>query len=388
MATLEQLMELQNLNECTWACTRQSRWKETTQRYLASMLPKNIELREEVLSGEYRVKPTVDFTLNERGHIRKIEAPVVRDRIVQKSLMRHVLTPSLTPYLIYDNYASLKQRGTAFARKRFEVMLHRYIRKHGTDGYILLIDVKQYFGSVDHEVLKRLIAPRLTGEPKEVIDLIHYVIDTSSRSDKGLNLGSECPQIFAVYYLNHVDQYVKVVRGVRYYGRYMDDIFVIGRSKSELKALLAGIREKLSCLMLEVNMKKTHIVKMTHGFTWLQIKYHIMPTGRILKTMSHNKIVRERRRLKAFRRMLDTGQMTVDEIWRAYQSWRGTIVIDHNACFRSVKAMDKLYDSLFPPHTERQKPSRRAIVVQSNREAVTEDLRYAIQLQPHHADYL
>ena len=137
-------MELQNLNECAWECTKQSRWKETTQRYLANMLQKNLELREEVLSGSYAVKPTVDFILNERGHIRQIEAPVVRDRIVQKSLMKHVLTPSLTPYLIYDNYASLKDRGTAFARKRFEIMLRRYVAKNGIDGYILLIDILFY----------------------------------------------------------------------------------------------------------------------------------------------------------------------------------------------------------------------------------------------------
>lgn len=387
MATLVQLTELQNLNECAWECTKQSRWKETTQRYLAAMLPKNLELQEDVLIGKYRAKPTVDFTLNERGHIRKIEAPVVRDRIIQKSLMKHVLTPSITPYLIYDNYASLKQRGTTFARKRFEVMLHRYIRKHGTDGYILLIDVKQYFGSIDHEVLKRLIEPRLKNEPKEVIDLIHYVIDISSKTNKGLNLGSECPQIFAIYYLNPIDQYVKVVRGVKYYGRYMDDIFIIGRTKAELKALLADIEEKLAELLLEVNHEKTRIERLTHGFTWLQIKYRVKATGRITKAMSRNKIVRERRRLKAFRRMLDTGQMTVEEIWRAYQSWHGSVINDHNACHRSVKAMDALYDSLFPPHIEQQTPSRRALVIQANSEADTKDLRYALQLQSHYADH-
>lgn len=387
MSTLEQLMELQNLNECAWECTKQSRWKETTQRYLASMLPKNLELQEKVMSRQYCVSPTVNFTLNERGHIRKIEAPVVRDRIVQKSLMKHVLTPSLTPYLIYDNYASMKQRGTSFARKRFEIMLHRYIRKHGTDGYILLIDVKQYFGSIDHEVLKRLLAPRIENEPEDVKRLIHYVIDTSSHSGKGLNLGSECPQIFAIYYLNPVDQYVKVVRGVKYYGRYMDDIFIIGSSKAELKALLLDVEKKLSELLLAVNHHKTRIVKLTHGFTWLQVKYHIKPTGRILKIMSHNKIVRERRRLKAFRRMLDKGKMTEDEIWRAYQSWRGTIIIEHNACERSVESMDKLYNSLFPQHKESQKPSRRALVIQTNRDAGTNDLRYAIQIQSHHTYY-
>ena len=371
-------MELQNLNECAWECTRQSRWKDTTQRYLSNMLQKNIELREEVLSGNYQVKPTIDFIINERGHTRQIEAPVVRDRIVQKSLMKHVLTPSLVPYLIYDNFASLKDRGTSFARKRFEIMLHRYIQKHGTDGYILLIDVKKYFNNIDHEVLKRLIAPRLRNEPEDVMRLIHYVIDTSSKTNKGLNLGSECPQIFAIYYLNPIDQFVKIVKSVKYYGRYMDDIFVISDSKKALKTLLGEIEEKLAELLLEVNHHKTHIVKLTHGFTWLQVKYIIRPTGKIVKAMSHNKIVRERRRLKAFRRMFDRGQMTEAEIYDAYQSWRGTVIIDHNACERSIRAMDRHYSELFPSHQEHPKRSRRALVMRANREAESEDLRYIV----------
>lgn len=378
MATIEQLTELQNLNECAWECTRQSRWKETTQRYLSNMLQKNLELREEILSGAYRVRPTVDFTISERGHVRQIEAPVVRDRIVQKSLMKHVLTPSLTPCLIYDNYASMKQRGTSFARKRFEVMLHRYIQKHGTDGYILLIDVKKYFNNIDHDTLKRLLAPRLKDQPDDVVRLIHYVIDTSSKTGKGLNLGSECPQIFAIYYLNPVDQFVKVVKGVKYYGRYMDDIFIIGRSKAELKALLAEVEKKLAELLLEVNHQKTSIVKLRHGFTWLQIKYTVTPTGHITKAMSHNKIVRERRRLASFRKMLDSGVMTEPQIWEAYQSWRGSVVRDHNACRHSLQAMDALYASLFPPHQQQTRPGRRALVVQANREAGTEELRQIV----------
>lgn len=374
MATIEQLTELQNLNECAWECTRQSRWKESTQRYLSDMLQKNLELREEILSGQYRVKPTIDFTLNERGHIRQIEAPVVRDRIVQKSLMKHVLTPSLTPYLIYDNYASMKRRGTSFARKRFEIMLHRYIRKYGTDGCILMIDVKKYFNNIDHDVLKRLIAPRLKDQPEDVMQLIHYVIDTSSKTGKGLNLGSECPQIFAIYYLNPVDQFVKVVKGVKYYGRYMDDIFVIGRSKTELRTLLTEIESKLAELLLEVNHHKTHIVKLRHGFTWLQIKYTVEPTGHITKAMSHNKIVRERRRLKSFRRQFDLGMMTEPQIWEAYQSWRGSVVRDHNACEHSLRAMDATYASLFPAHQEQPKRSRRALIVQTNHNINAEEL--------------
>lgn len=375
MATLHEMMELQTLNECAYECTRQSRWKETTQRYLSNLLVKNLELQEQVLNGTYHVSPTVDFTLNERGHIRQIEAPVVRDRIVQKTLMKHVLTPSLRPFLIYDNYASLTLRGTSFARKRFEVMMHRYIQKHGTNGYILTIDVKKYFNNIDHNVLKELIAPRIANEPQDVKDLIHYMIDTSSKTDKGLNLGSECPQIFAVYYLNPIDHFVKVVKSVKYYGRYMDDIFVIGRSKAELTTLLNEIGEQLAKLRLEINIEKTNITKLTHGFTWLQVKYNITKTGHVIKRMAHGKVMRERRRLKAFRRMMDAGQMTENDIWLAYQSWRGTVIQDHNACYKTILSIDALYASLFPPHREPPKLNRSALMRQANREADTEDLK-------------
>ena len=374
-------MELQTLNECAYECTRQSRWKETTQRYLSNLLVKNLELQEQVLNGTYHVSPTVDFTLNERGHIRQIEAPVVRDRIVQKTLMKHVLTPSLRPFLIYDNYASLTLRGTSFARKRFEVMMHRYIQKHGTNGYILMIDVKKYFNNIDHEVLKRLIAPRIANEPQDVKDLIHYMIDTSSKTDKGLNLGSECPQIFAVYYLNPIDHFVKVVKSVKYYGRYMDDIFVIGRSKAELTTLLNEIGEQLAKLRLEINIEKTHITKLTHGFTWLQVKYNVTKTGHVIKRMAHGKVMRERRRLKAFRRMMDAGQMTENDIWLAYQSWRGTVIQDHNACYKTILSIDALYASLFPPHREPPKLTRNALMRQANREADTEDLKLLFHLK-------
>ena len=126
------------------------------------MLIKNLNLQEEVLGHKYKVSPTTDFKLNERGHIRSIEAPAIRDRIVQKTIVKNILMPSLRPYVIYDNYASLKKRGTQFARKRLERMLHNYIFHNGTDGYILLIDIKKYFESIDHEVLKSLISTKIS----------------------------------------------------------------------------------------------------------------------------------------------------------------------------------------------------------------------------------
>ena len=380
MATLEQLTELETLNRCAYECTRQSHWKESTQRYLANLLPNNIRLQEDVLSHSYRIMPTTNFTLNERGKIRKIEAPAMRDRIIQKALMKQVLSPSIIPCLIYDNYASVKNRGTSFARKRFEIMLRRYYAHNGLDGYILLIDIKKYFENIDHEVLKQLLAPRLVNEPQETIDLIFYLIDRSSHSHRGLNLGSEAPQIDAIYYLGVIDIFVKVVKAMKYYGRYMDDIFIIDKDKKRLQALLKEIEGKLAKLKLTINAKKTHIVKLTHGFTFLQIKYNMKQGGKILKRPSHGKIVRERRRLKAFRREMDKGNMTLGDVWNCYHSWRGSIIKDHNAHKKSIASLDALYASLFPPYKKPRKMGRKEIIGFQFREADTRDLKYCLMI--------
>lgn len=374
MATLLELMDLNELGICSKESTRQSRWKPTTQRYLTNLLPNLLELQNEILEHNYEVKPTNDFYLNERGHIRKIEAPAVRDRVVQKTITKNVLTPAIVPHLIYDNYASLKLRGTHFARRRFEMMIHKYIRKHGTDGYILLIDIRKYFESIDHEVLKQLIAPRINDQPIEVVDLINYIVDHSSHTGKGLNLGSEAPQILAVYYLDIIDHYVKVVKGVKYYGRYMDDIFIISDSKHDLAQLLSEIKEKLSEVLLDINERKTQIVTLRHNFTWLQTKYNILPSGRILKRMTRGKIVRERRRLKAFRKMLDEGRMTEAEVQNAYRSWRGSIVKEYNCCFRSLQRMDSLYKELFPFEVEYVRKGRKELLKEAFSEAEKDDI--------------
>ena len=261
--TLYELTTLENLNNAFYECSRISYWKESTQRYKANLLLNNIELQQELRDKKYKISPTTNFTLNERGKIRFIEAPAIRDRIVQKILCNKILIPILTKPLIYDNYASLKHRGTSFARKRICILLRKYIKKFGANGYILQIDIKKYFDSIDHNVLKQLLYERIH-ESKEIMDLIDYIVDSSSKTDKGLNLGSEAPQIFAIYYLSKLDSYIKTVKSIKYYGRYMDDIFIFSNSKDELKDLLNEIKNQLSELKLEINERKTHIKTLKH----------------------------------------------------------------------------------------------------------------------------
>lgn len=364
--TIEELTSLEKLNKAFYECSTVSYWKESTQRYRANLLANNIKLQEDVRNGTYKVDNTINFTIHERGKVRYINAPKIRDRVLQKVLCQQILIPQLSVPLIYDNYASLKNRGTSFARKRLNIMLRRYIRQHGSDGYILQIDIKKYFNSIDHEVLRRMIHDRVH-EDKRIMNLIDYVIDTSSNSDKGLNLGAEAPQIFAVYYLSGLDNFIKSVKGIKYYGRYMDDMFVISHDKEQLKKLLVEIKKQLAGLKLEVNENKTHIIKLSHGFTFMQIKYNI-DNGKIIKRPTHSKIVRERKRLKKFKKKYDAGLMTEFNIYNCYKSWRNSILKDCNACQRTIYEMDKLYNSLFPKHKDYRKELRPKLVRDAFRE--------------------
>ena len=344
---LEQLFTLENMNNAFYKCAKISHWKESTQRYQANLLPNNIKLQKELLNYTYKVSPTVNFQINERGKIRDIEAPAMRDRIVQKVICREILIPQLTPYLIYDNYASLKDRGTSFARKRLDIQLRRYINEYGDDGNVLKVDIKKFFESIDHTVIKQMLLRKLKGISGDIMNLIFYYIDTSSKTDKGLNLGAEIPQILAIFYLHEVDNYIKTVRGIKYYGRYMDDIFLISNNKEELKEALEGIKTQLAKLKLEVNEKKTTITTLHHGFTYMQIKYNVVD-GKIIKRPTRSKIVRERRRLKKYKELYDRGLMTESEIRNCYLSWRGSLLKDCNACHKTIASMDKLYNDLFP----------------------------------------
>ena len=365
--TLEELTTIEKLNSAFKECSKISHWKESTQRYKANMLLRNTELQNELRSGEYKIGETIDFVICERGKRRQIKAPVIKDRIVQKVLCKEILIPALTKPLIYDNYASLKDRGTSFARKRIDIMLRRYIRKYGENGYILQIDIRKFFESIDHQTLREMVHERIK-EPKEIMDLIDYIIDTSSDSDVGLNLGAECPQIFAVYYLSGIDNYVKTVRGAKYYGRYMDDIFIISDSKDELKSILEDIKYRLGDIKLEINERKTHITTLKHGFTFMQIKYSVQD-GRIIKRPTRSKIARERRRLKKYKKKLEQRQMSLLDIQNCYKSWRNNILKDCNACCRSIHELDKLYERLFLKRESYRKVTREQLIRKAYREA-------------------
>lgn len=214
-------------------------------------------------------------------------------------------------------------------------------RRHGGDGYILLGDFSDYFARIAHGPVKEQVAAALL-DPR-VIALEHRLID--AQGEVGLGLGSEPNQICAVAHPNRIEHFVTEMLRPEAYGRYMDDFYLIHESKDYLQVCLLLIEGKCAELGIELNQRKTRVVKLTRGFTWLKKRIFYTETGRIVVKPCRDSITRERRKLKKMARMVADGIMTPEQVEQSYQSWRGGM--KRLDAHRSVRAMDALYRSLF-----------------------------------------
>nr|DAO33877.1 MAG TPA: hypothetical protein [Caudoviricetes sp.] len=326
-------------------------WKYSTQAYYLDRIER-IRITKERLENRDRMSDGfVQFTVCERGKRREIRSIHINERVVHRALNDVVLVPTLRPKLIYDNAASLKDRGTLFALKRLKVHLWKYYREHGTnDGYILTGDLHSYFDSIDHDVIFREYGKIFAYDP-DIVNLIMDFVDAFG--DKSLGLGSQVSQMTAVYYPNRIDHYIKEQLKVKGYGRYMDDFYLIHESREYLQECLKQIRQMYADIGIELNEKKTRIVRLSDEFKFLKAKTHLTDTGRVVMRPDRGTITRERRKLKALRRKLDAGEITFADVRQAYNSWQGHI--KHFDSYRTRRNMDNLFQELFSEEIRKER---------------------------------
>lgn len=227
-------------------------------------------IQSDLKNKTYQFLPATNFIINERGKTRCISGEQVPDRIVKHSLCDEILTPNIRKYLIYDNGASLTGRGIDFTRKRLLVHLRKYYAQHqSNDGYILLIDFSKYYDNIRHDILMEQFKAITDNEHalwllEKILDrskvdvsymsdeeyavcmttvfnsLVHDKIDRKLLTGekfmaKHLNIGDQVAQVAGIAYPMEIDNYIKIVRGIKFYGRYMDDSYVISDSKEKLQ---------------------------------------------------------------------------------------------------------------------------------------------------------
>ena len=304
----EILCDANNLYRAYKASVKGSKWKESTQKFILNFLGYIFQIQEDLINRTLKNGPTEEFELRERGRIRPITSLQTQDRIVRHVLCDDILLPEVRKKIIYDNGASIKGRGISFSRKRFEVHLRKYYQEYGNTGFILFGDFTKFYDNIIHEIAKQELLKLFDDD--EFIDWLltlifdGFKIDVSYMSDeeystcmedtfnkleyrlipknkltgekfmeKSVNIGDQLSQVIGIYYPHRIDTYVKYVRRQKYYGRYMDDWYIMNPDKEELLDILENIRIIAKEYGIHINEKKTRIVKISGTYKYLQIKY-------------------------------------------------------------------------------------------------------------------
>lgn len=360
-------------------CMKGSNWKESVQKYEANSMLNCYEIFEDVLNGAYTPSIGRQFVQIERGKARQIRAPTIRDRIVQKAINQTLLLPEVLPRLVYDNGASVKGKGSDFGRRRFEAHIHKHFQERGDNGgFVLFGDFSKYFDNLRHDVIKKQVRSLLPNaeeyelfcraldsfkpdvsymsdeEYEGALDALYNSLDHvgyKGRRDKllakGCDIGAEISQTAGIFYPHDIDNYFKNVRGVPYYGRYMDDTRIIGDTLEEMLDYREALQDQSERLGIFLNQRKTRIARLDRPFVWLKIKYTLTPSGHLVRSLTHDAIVRERKRIKYLAAMVSTGKLSKEYAEQCYLCWRGA----HKKydSHKSIESLDALYREQIGP---------------------------------------
>lgn len=337
----EKVFSYDNLFHAYRMCRKNVRWKSSTQRYIANA-PLNVYTAYTKLhNGTFESDGFYEFDLFERGKARHIRSVSIQERVVQRCLCDFSLVPMMRRTFIYDNGASLTYKGYAFAVRRIDRHIRWHYRHYGNNGYVLLFDFSSYFDSISHELLEKIIRKEYTDE--RLIDLLMHFIKMFG--DEGLGLGSQISQVLALAAANELDHFIKEDLGIKCYGRYMDDGYLIHHDKAYLQECMEKIHQKCKELGLKLNIKKTRIVPIRRDFQWLKIMFRLTESGYIVKRIWHKSVVRMRRKMKKLKRKMEAGLLEQSDIRASYESWKShTKGLD---VYKTMRSMDELYNSLF-----------------------------------------
>lgn len=214
-----------------------------------------------LINKNYVVGPYNKFIVYEPKK-RMISSQNVEDKIINHLVARYILYPAILPCLLDINVASRKNMGTDKGleiansyKKQCTIKYEKY--------YILKCDISKFFASINHDILKEKLLRRI--KDKDSIKIVFDIIDSN---DEGLYIGSMTNQIFAIFYLNDLDHFIKETLKIKYYVRYQDDFLLFHHSKKYLQYCLEEIRKFLKKEKLTLN-SKTRIYKNTNNFLFL-----------------------------------------------------------------------------------------------------------------------
>lgn len=261
----EKICDIQNLHEAYYKAAKSKHLSSDVIKFNQNY-EKNLEsLRLPLVEGSYKHEKYRQFTIIDYKE-QIISAASFKDRIVHHSII-NILEPLFERQFIFYTYACRKYKGTHAAA------LYAY-RKAKSCKYFLKLDVRKYFDSIDHSILKKFLCRII--KDSRCISLLFNIIDSyevsagksSSAGEKGLPIGNLTSQFFANYYLSCLDHFILEQLKPCGYVRYMDDIIIFENSLCRLKQIFYSVN--IFCLnQLLVALKTPVFGRCNNGVSFL-----------------------------------------------------------------------------------------------------------------------
>jgi RNA-directed DNA polymerase len=322
-----QLNSFTNLWEAYLAARRGKRRRPAVAAYEFDAESRLLRLQERLEAGEYVPGAYRTFVVREWKR-RVVSAAPFEDRIVHHALCR-VIEPIWERRFIHDTYACRRRKGTLAALDRAQ----HFARGH---CYVLQIDIREFFPSIDHAILVDLLC-RHIGD-RRVLALCEQIIAggrdllaeeytpllfpgddlLALERPRGLPIGNLTSQFWANVMLHPLDLFIKQELNCRAYLRYCDDLLLFAQDKATLHAWRDAVRERLAGLRLGIHENRAQVVPVTAGFPFLG--WVLTPAQRRLRRRN---VVRFWRR---YRRRLDAyahGEIDFQQLDATVHGWIG-----------------------------------------------------------------
>lgn len=296
------------------------------------------QLKRRLETKTYQISPYHQFKVYEPKE-RLIMAGAFKDNIVQHSLCDNVLHPLLQSEFIKTNYAGQIGKGTLYGLDCLAAQMYLAYCKYGYDCWIVKADISKYFYNIDHNILKDIV--RYFVKDDDVYWLCEKFID--SIDDIGVPLGNQLSQMFALLYLSGFDHFVTGELGVKYYGRYMDDIYLIVKSKEYAKYCLEAMKAFINTLEIEFN-GKTQIIPFKNGIKFCGFHTYVTRDGRVIRKLTNEKKREAKKRYKKKAELVKKGKLSIERFDKSYRAYKNHI--SHGNCVKFGYELDRYIEEI------------------------------------------
>lgn len=211
--------------------------------------------------------------------------------------------------------------------------MENFYKAHDYNGYILKCDITKFFYTINRDILKSIVSYHVDDE--DMYWLCELFID--STDGLGLPLGNQISQVFALLYLNGLDHFIKDELGARYYGRYMDDFYIIHEDRDYLVWGLRCIEKFIESLGLSLN-SKTQIIPFRNGLKFLGFHTYISPSGNAFRKIKNENKRNAQRKYTKMAKLVRDGKISRTRFSESYNSWKSHAI--QGGCCDLVKKMD------------------------------------------------